>query len=71
MGGNINNTLSDKGINWAFSYHPEVRTGRITVQEEEIKERLADLPTAPLFCEPKQEKRTENPENASLLLTVS
>jgi|GEM_PF-114745 len=34
MGGNIHSTLPDEEINWAFSMHPEVRTGRITVQEE-------------------------------------
>mgnify|MGYP000898750420 CR=1 FL=1 len=34
MGGSIHSTLLDEEINWAFSTHPEVRTGRITVQEE-------------------------------------
>lgn len=34
MGGNVHSTLPDEEINWAFSMHPEVRTGRITVQEE-------------------------------------
>ena len=34
MGGSIHSTLPDEEINWAFSMHPEVRTGRITVQEE-------------------------------------
>ena len=34
MGGSIHSTLSDEEINWAFSMHPEVRTGRITTQEE-------------------------------------
>ena len=34
MGGNIHSTLPDEEVNWAFSTHPEVRTGRITVQEE-------------------------------------
>ena len=34
IGGNIHSTLSDEEINWAFSTHPDVRTGRITVQEE-------------------------------------
>ena len=34
MGGNIHSTLPDEEINWAFSMHPEVRMGRITVQEE-------------------------------------
>ena len=35
MGGSIHSTLPDEEINWAFSTHPEVRTGRITVQEEQ------------------------------------
>lgn len=34
MGVNIYSTLPDEEINWAFSMHPEVRTGRITTQEE-------------------------------------
>ena len=34
IGGNIHSTLSDEEINWAFSTHLDVRTGRITVQEE-------------------------------------
>lgn len=43
MGGNIHSTLPDEEVNfssdafnnsWAFSTHPEVRTGRITIQEE-------------------------------------
>ena len=33
MGGSIHSTE----INWAFSTHPDVRTGRITVQEEVTK----------------------------------
>lgn len=37
MGENIHSTLPDEEINWAFSTHPEVRTGRITVQEEQTK----------------------------------
>ena len=37
MGGNVHSTLPDKEINWAFSTHPEVKTGRITVQEEQTK----------------------------------
>ncbi|PDP44022.1 hypothetical protein [Tannerella forsythia] len=37
MGGNIHSTLPDEEVNWAFSTHPEVRTGRITVQEEQTK----------------------------------
>ena len=37
MGGNIHSTLPDKEINWAFSTHPEVRMGRITVQEEQTE----------------------------------
>ena len=34
MGGNIHSTLPDEEVNWAFSTHPEVRMGRIIVQEE-------------------------------------
>ena len=34
MGGNIHSTLPDEEVNWAFSTHPEVRTGWITVQEK-------------------------------------
>ena len=37
MGGNIHSTLPDEEINWAFSTHPEVRTGRITVHEEQTE----------------------------------
>ena len=37
IGGRIHSTLPDEEINWAFSTHPEVRTGRITVQEELTK----------------------------------
>ena len=37
MGGSIYSTLPDDEINWAFSTHPEVRTGRITVQEEQTE----------------------------------
>ena len=37
MGRNVHSTLPDEEINWAFSTHPEVRTGRITVQEEQTK----------------------------------
>ena len=34
-GGTIHSTLPDDEVNWAFSTYPEVRTGRITVQEEQ------------------------------------
>ncbi len=34
MGESIHSTLPDEEINWDFSTHPEVRTGRIIVQEE-------------------------------------
>ena len=34
IGGSIHSTLPDDEINWTFSTHPEVRTGRITIQEE-------------------------------------
>jgi hypothetical protein len=37
MGGNVHSTLPDKEINWAFSAHPDVRTARITVQEEQTE----------------------------------
>ena len=37
MGGSIHSTLPDEDINWAFSTPPDVRTGRITVQEELMK----------------------------------
>lgn len=37
MGGSVHSTLPDDEINWAFSTHPEVRTGRITVQEEQTE----------------------------------
>lgn len=37
MGGSIHSTLPDEEVNWAFSTHPEVRTGRITVQEEQTE----------------------------------
>ena len=37
MGGNIHSTLPDNEINWAFSTHPEIRMGRITVQEEQTE----------------------------------
>lgn len=35
MGGNIHSTLPDEEVNWAFSTHSEVRTGRITIPEEQ------------------------------------
>ena len=31
MGGSIHSTLPDDEINWAFSTHPDVKTGRITI----------------------------------------
>ena len=37
IGGSIHSTLPDEEINWAFSTHPEVRTGRITIQEEQME----------------------------------
>lgn len=37
MGGNIHSTLPDEKVNWAFFTHPEIRTGRITVQEEQTE----------------------------------
>lgn len=35
MGGTIHSNLPDDEVNWFFSMHSEVRTGRITVQEEQ------------------------------------
>ena len=35
MGDSVHSILPDEEINWAFSTHPEVRTGQITVQEEQ------------------------------------
>jgi len=37
MGGNIHSSLPDEEENWAFSTHPKVRTGRITIQEEQME----------------------------------
>lgn len=37
MGENFHSTLPDEESNWTFSTHPEVRTGRITVQEEQTE----------------------------------
>ena len=37
MGRNIHSTLPDEEVNWAFSTHPDVRMGRITVQEEQTE----------------------------------
>ena len=37
MGGSIHSSLPDEEVNWAFSTHPDVRTGRITIQEEQIE----------------------------------
>ena len=37
MGGSIHSTLPDEEVNWAFSAHPDVRTARITVQEEQTE----------------------------------
>ena len=37
MGGSSHSTLPDDEVNWAFSTHPEIRTGRITVQEEQTE----------------------------------
>ena len=37
MGGSIHSTLPDEEINWAFSTHPVVRMGRITIQEEQTE----------------------------------
>jgi len=37
MGGNVHSTLLDEEINWAFSMHPEVITGRITIQDKQTE----------------------------------
>ena len=37
MGGSIHSTLPDDEVNWAFSTHPDVKTARITVQEEQTE----------------------------------
>ena len=37
MGGNIYSTLPDEEVNWAFSTHPDVKTGQITIQEEQTE----------------------------------
>ena len=37
MGGNVHSTLSDEEVNWAFSTHPDVRTGRITVKDKQTE----------------------------------
>ena len=37
MEGNIHSTLSDEEVNWAFSTHPDVRTGRITVKDKQTE----------------------------------
>ena len=37
MGGNVHSALPDEEINWAFSTHPDVRMGRITVQDKQME----------------------------------
>ena len=37
MGESIHSTLPDDEINWAFSSHPDVKTGRITIQEKQTE----------------------------------
>lgn len=37
MGGNIHSTLPDEKVNWAFSIHPDVKMGRIIVQEKQTE----------------------------------
>ena len=37
MGGNIHSTLPDEEVNWAFFTHPDVKTARITIQEEQTE----------------------------------
>ena len=38
MGGNVHSTFPDEEINWAFSSHREVRTGRMTVQDKQTEQ---------------------------------
>lgn len=37
MVGNVHSSLPDEEINWAYSTHPDVRTGRIIVQEKQTE----------------------------------
>lgn len=37
MGESIHSTLPDDEINWAFSTHPDVKTGLITIQEKQTE----------------------------------
>lgn len=37
MVGNVHSSLLDEEINWAYSTHPDVRTGRIIVQEKQTE----------------------------------
>ena len=37
MGGSIHSTLPDEKVNWSFSAHPKVTTGRITIQEKKTE----------------------------------
>ena len=37
MGGSIHSTLPDDEVNWAFSTHPDVRTGRIIVKDKQTE----------------------------------
>ena len=37
MGGNIHSTLPDEEVDWAFSIHPDVKMGRIIVQEKQTE----------------------------------
>ena len=37
MVGNVHSSLTDEEINWAYSIHPDVRTGRIIVQEKQTE----------------------------------
>ena len=59
MGSGIHSTLSDEEINWAFSTHPEVKMGRITVQKKTDRvKRSANLPTATFFRELRADKES-------------
>lgn len=37
MVGNVHSSLLDEEINWAYSTHPDVRTGRIIIQEKQTE----------------------------------
>ena len=59
MGGNVHSTLPDEEINWVFSTHPEVRMGRITVQEERSQKEKKGWQMVRMGRITVQEERTE------------